>query len=265
MTTYARPSTSATLTLVPAEAAPGPLAHYHTITPLAQTATHAVFAALDPQTGREVIVKQACASDAPARLRLACEAAMLRFLARQQVAAPRFVAAFEHGGRPHLVMTRIGGRTLEALHRAGQISAAQVVQLLCRLCASVLRLHRLGYVHHDIKPANIVVQPNFTPVLIDWGAAAPASRRLSSGGTCTPGFASPDQVRGLARPANDLFALGMTLDALIARPAPRLCAIIDRAIAQHEPHYHSAADLGRDLAQLCLIERLASSVALSAV
>lgn len=265
MTTYARPATSATLSLVPTAAAPGCVERYNTPVLLTRTTSHTITTALDRVSGHEVIIKQAHSAEPAAQLRLACEGAMLRFLARHELLAPRFVELFEHNGYAHLVMTRVQGRTLGALHSAGQISAAQIVQLLCRLCQSVLRLHQLGYVHHDIKPPNILVRPDFTPVLIDWGAAAALRGRATPGGIGTVGFASPDQVRGLVRPTNDLFALGMTLDALIVRPAPRLSAIIDRAIAQHEPRYHSAAELGRDLAQLCLIERVASCLSLAAV
>ncbi len=273
MAIYTRPADSATIQLarvcLPDHFAP--VRHYSRESIAATTRRHTIYTGLDHALGRSVIIKQARA-DEPAStaaiwLPLLCEAAMLRFLARRRVRAPRYIDLVEMDGRPCLVMSRVTGTTLERLHLAGQLSPDDAVRIVTRLCATLARLHTLGYVHHDIKPANIIVQPDLTSVLIDWGSAAairpPSSRRPNA--SFTPVFVSPDQVRGLARPTNDIFAIGMTLDRLVEWPSAPLEAIIGRAIAQREPRYHNAAALGRDLAQLCMIDRLAAYIGLKAI
>jgi serine/threonine protein kinase len=273
MAAYARPADSATIQLARVRTPDrfSPLPRYTCESIAATTHRHIISIGIDHVLGRSVIVKQArpdtWASAEAAWLALLCEAAMLRFLARRQVRAPRYIDLFEADRSPCLVMTRVPGTTLEALHLAGQLSPDDAVRIITRLCAAVARLHALGYVHHDIKPANIMIQPDLTPVLIDWGCAEairpPGARRPNAG--FTPAFVSPDQARGLARPTNDIFALGMTLDALVEWPSTALEGIVDRAIAQHEPRYRSAAALGRDLARLCMIDQLAGYVGLKAI
>jgi len=238
---------------------------------IAITRRHRIYTAIDHALGLRVIVKQAIEPHAQAGglagLQLACEGAMLRFLARRHIQAPRYIGLFDIDGRASLAMTQVPGQTLESLHLAAQISPEHIVRLIARLCAVLNQLHALGYVHHDIKPSNIIVQPDFTPVLIDWGSAeairAPGDRR--PGSAFTPAFVSPDQARGLSRPTNDIFALGMTLDTLVEWPGPRLAAIIAKAVALREPRYHTAAELGHDLAQLCLLDRAAGYVGLQAI
>lgn len=259
-----QPAMSATLHLAPPPAPP--LGCYGSITTLAVTATHVIYAGFDRSAGREVIIKYAHAAGATA-LGLSSEAAMLRFLARHQIAAPRYRGLAEHGGRSALVMSRIPGHTLEALHGAQAVGPGLIVWLAARLCATLAALHRLGYVHHDIKPANIVVRPDYTPVLIDWGTAEairpPDDRRPNSG--FTPGFVSPSQASGTARPSNDLFAVGMLLDALIDWPGPQLATIIARATGQHHQPFRDAEGLAQALARLRMIDRLAKAIGLKAI
>lgn len=272
MLTFARPAGAATLRLAAYGAVwePQP-ARFTCTTALAITATHTIYAATDHTTNREVVIKQVRSDHTGApgtnpATQLACEAGMLRFLARRGIPAPCPIAQIELAGQPSLAMSRIPGLSLEDLRRGRQINPAAVVRLAARLCPALLALHRAGFVHHDIKPANIMVRPDFTPVLIDWGSAEairPAHTPRPNSGWA-PGFVSPDQARGLARPGNDLFALGMTLDALIDWPGPQLAQIIARATGGG-PAYASAAALGRDLAQLALLDQLADYVGLRAV
>ena len=268
MSTNSRPADSVTLRLVALRPAGAEAARFSYTATVATTTAHTIVLATDHAAGREVILKQARPhAAAGAQLRLAAEAAMLRFLARRQIAAPRFVALFEHDGRACLAMSRVPGLTLEALQQRGLASPELVVRSLARLCGTLARLHCCGYLHHDIKPANIVVQPDLTPVLIDWATAEairPTGARGRVGGL-TPGFASPEQLRGLALPSNDLYAVGATLAELVEWPGARLAQIIARATGQAAPRYTRAADLAHDLAQLCLIDCVVDMAGLRAI
>jgi serine/threonine-protein kinase len=232
-----------------------------------------VYAATDSITGRELIIKETRVAShgngslGDPHLRLMSEGGMLRLLARRGILAPRYCDYFVAGNHAHLVMTKIPGQTLDALRHGSDFNRHQAAWIVAHLCLPVSELHRVGYVHHDIKPANIVVRPDGIPVLIDWGSAEPIRppSDLRPRGTFTPAFVSPDQVRGTAQPSNDIFALGMTLDDLIQWPGPRLTRIISRAIASAGEPYPSAVALGRDLVQLSMLDGLVNRLGLMAI
>jgi serine/threonine protein kinase len=79
-------------------------------------------------------------------------------------------------------------------------------------------------IHHDIKPANLIVRPDDGQlVLVDFGSAVlPESRsgsvRLDSYGT--PGYAAPEQYNGSSSPASDIYGLGATLYHLLTDDDP---------------------------------------------
>lgn len=240
---------------------------------IATTRLSQVYVATDLARSRKVIVKAArqgqCSHDKHCLncLYLSLEAAVLRRLNRHAIMAPRYLGHMHIAGRPVLVMTKIRGQTLETLHDEGNLSPRQAVRYVLRVCATVRELHEIGYVHHDIKPSNIIIRPNHAAVLIDWGAAqrirAPGDLRPYS--TYTPRFVSPEQVRGEALPGNDIFALGMTLDALVHWPSRRLEAIIGKATAPAGQRYADVTDLLRDLAQLSVLDTVAGLLDLTAI
>ncbi len=235
---------------------------------IAATTFNRVYSATDSLTGRQVIVK-AARQDSGTRQysNLANEAAMLRALKRWGIPAPRYLHQSRHQQQSYLVMSKVPGETLEALTLQGRLSPTDVVCVITELCLAVELLHQCGYVHHDIKPANVVLQRNGVPVLIDWGSAAPISTTGTAYDTIafTPDFASPEQMRGLALPENDTFALGKLIEALIAWPSPRLTLIIERATAPIARRYRSAAELWRELLRLRWIDRLVQWVGLTAI
>jgi serine/threonine protein kinase len=240
---------------------------------IAVTSSNVVYVAVDAGSGAEVVVKASRPSlqhldhRYSPRLNLLHEGAMLRRLEQAAVLAPRCLGMWDDGRQTLLVMGRIPGETLDSLARRGEIAPEQAVRIVAQLCQTAQQLHRLGYVHHDIKPANVIVRPDGVPLLIDWGIS---ERIRPPGDLCrtiafTPGFVSPEQVRGEARPGNDIYALGRTLDDLITAPPQRLAAIIARATAQPAERYPRAAALGYDLARLGLLDRLAGRFGLHAI
>lgn len=237
---------------------------------IASSRLNVVYEATELATGRSVIVKtpRPLSMLGPAaRPSPSCEGATLRLLRRRGLPAPRFVTEFWDGGRPYLVMSRIQGETLERLADQRQLSPGEIVQIVRQLGLGVQQLHQTGYAHNDIKPSNIIVQPDGIPVLIDWESAEPIAGEsdLRPDVTLTPPFASPERLRGESGPGNDIYALGCTLDYLIEWPSPRLTMIIDRAIAPIDRRYSSAADLSRDLSRLSRLDRLAQIFGFAAI
>jgi len=90
--------------------------------------------------------------------------------------------------------------------------------LIARLCRSLAYLHGEGIVHRDIKPRNVIIRPDGTPVLLDFGLASyfgvAGRESLEVGGKVegTPEYMSPEQVRGeLVDARADLYAVGCIL------------------------------------------------------
>jgi hypothetical protein len=134
-------------------------------------------------------------------------------------------------GRPLLASS--GGRPLEARR------AAEVVRAVADGLAAA---HALGIVHRDLKPDNVILQPDGTPVLIDFGLArASESQRLTATGALvgTPAYMAPEQALGATAPVDartDVYGLGAVLFALLAGRAPfdgaTLAALLARVIEE---------------------------------
>lgn len=154
-------------------------------------------------------------------------------------AFPLFIAQGETDGRPYLVMELLEPREVPS-------SDAEVADFLLKLCEGVAALHRMGYVHRDIKPGNILwrVSPRAAvPVLTDLGLVKDVTRDPDASGTSltlvdghvagvgTPGYAAPEQLVGDAlSPAADIHALGMLANTCFdGHPPPVWGRIIDRA------------------------------------
>lgn len=178
------------------------------------------------------------------------EATTLRMLSQARVLAPRCLDIFHVGGHTYLVMNYIPGRTLGALVKSGTLSPQERLTLISKTAALVAYIHRVGYVHQDLKPLNVQICPNGMPVLLDFGAAVPIGTITNgiSGGMATPGYVSVRQLRGEAVPTNDVFALGAMLEDLLPAPGPTLQRIIWRAT--EDESYTSVTDFLSDLEQV---------------
>ena len=125
----------------------------------------------------------------------------------------RVYRVFEAYGTAYLVTEYVEGRTLTAeVDAEGPLSEARVRDMLAALTDGLSVVHAAGLLHRDIKPGNVIVRPDGTPVLIDFGAARQAIGRHSRSVTAvlTPGYAPIEQysARGNQGPWTDIYALG---------------------------------------------------------
>ena len=169
-----------------------------------------------------------------------------RLLAR--IAHPNVVRVqrfFRAHGTAYIAMDFVEGRSLgDMLHDAypkGGYPAAALKDLLMPLLGGLGALHEAGIIHRDIKPGNIVIQPNGNPVLVDFGAARHYGRgRQAMTVIVTPGYApieqySEDSDQG---PFTDLYALGALAYRAIAGEPPQ--APFKRLAANADPPAMSA-------------------------
>ena len=129
------------------------------------------------------------------------------------------------GGRPFLVMEYVDGQAIDLHCTAEGLGLRQRLELFLEVCAAVSAAHRQLVVHRDLKPSNILVTPEGTVKLLDFGIA----KLLSEGpvGTeeatrsMTPSFASPEQFQGRQiTVASDIYQLGVLLYRLLTGRMP---------------------------------------------
>jgi eukaryotic-like serine/threonine-protein kinase len=142
-------------------------------------------------------------------------------------------------GRVYYAMKLVRGTRLDEWSR-GAHTRTERLRLFARICEPVAFAHRNGVVHRDLKPANVMVGELGAVLVMDWGVA----------GVGTPGYMAPEQERGEATAASDVFALGRLLEGLIeGEPRPRrLSAILRRATAEDPgARYRDAGELAIDV------------------
>ncbi|HYD55609.1 MAG TPA: serine/threonine-protein kinase [Burkholderiales bacterium] len=138
----------------------------------------------------------------------------------------RVLNFFRANDTVYLVMRYERGRTLQRhiQKRDGALEEAWIRHTFAELLNGLREVHSNKLLHLDIKPGNIYVRNDGTPVLIDFGAAR---QTLTEEGfklppTYTPGFASPEQheQRKDLGPWSDIYSVGATLYACLSGGTP---------------------------------------------
>ncbi|WBB73614.1 serine/threonine-protein kinase [Micromonospora sp. WMMD1128] len=124
-----------------------------------------------------------------------------------------------------LVMEYVEGDALSAtLGRVGRLTPARTMALLAQAADALHAAHEKGIVHRDVKPGNLLVRPNGTLVLTDFGIArSELVGQLTAAGSVlgTASYISPEQATGaVATPASDVYALGVVAYQCLAGRRP---------------------------------------------
>lgn len=178
-----------------------------------------------------------------ARERFVQEARTLAMLRHPTI--PQIFTAFQDAAQNYIVLEYIEGRDLEQgltqHNNQGQVIVAgkpyphrDVLHwgiMLCRVLEYLARQQPHPVVHHDIKPANLLLDSITGDVrLVDFGTAK-ARLLMQSGGRVglqrssiygTQGYAPPEQYRGISEPRSDVYALAATLYHLVTDDDPQL-------------------------------------------
>jgi serine/threonine protein kinase len=138
---------------------------------------------------------------------------------------PDLKAHFEQEQQLYLVQQLILGQTLaQELQQKGAFKEGQVGKLLKDLLPVLQFIHTRQVIHRDIKPANIIRRPRDGKlVLIDFGVAKliTGTALLHTGTVVgSPEYMAPEQMRGKAMPASDLYSLGVACIHLLTAVSP---------------------------------------------
>ena len=118
----------------------------------------------------------------------------------------------EHDGVPYMIIEFVPGGSLANRLSNGPLDAATALKYLRGIAAGLDHAHALGIVHRDVKPANVLLEKDDTPVLADFGLAklmqGSSLKSMTGVTTGTPAYMAPEQVTGTrVGPAADRYAL----------------------------------------------------------
>ncbi len=230
--------------------------------PLAQGGMGVVYRGVDEQLGRPVAIKFLARSDDQSRARFLREAR-----AASAIDHPNIGTVYEVGetdGVMFMAMALYEGETLQTRIGRGALSETEVVAITRQLCAALEAAHRAGIVHRDLKPANVMLLPDGTVKLLDFGVAKLVSgdeTSLTRDGALigTIAYMAPEQLRSSNVDARaDLWALGAVIHEMLTGEPPfgaDSAALVVTRILSESPRPVGGAP--RDLAKLseCLLSK----------
>jgi serine/threonine protein kinase len=133
----------------------------------------------------------------------------------------RVMRFFEANGSAYMVMEFVEGAPLsEWITTQRPLSEAYLRAFLMPLLEGLEVVHKAGYTHRDIKPGNIYMREDFTPVLLDFGSARVQASEHTA--VVSPGYAPFEQyhTKGNQGPWSDLYALGGVLYWMVTGNRP---------------------------------------------
>ena len=140
---------------------------------------------------------------------------------------PNIVTVYEFGedgSTAFIAMEYVEGTGLrEYLNRKANLGLAQIVSVMSQLLLALNFAHERRVVHRDIKPANLILTPEGSLKIADFGIARIDTSKLTSAGMVigTPSYMSPEQCQGLVVDhRSDLFSAGVVLYELLVGEPP---------------------------------------------
>lgn len=178
---------------------------------------------------------------------------------------PNIVPVYDvgtHGGLHFFSMQLVDGEHLGRRIARRALSEREAIALLLPVCDALDYAHRLGVLHLDLKPANILVDSRGAPLVADFGLA----RRVGADGTArardvsgTPAYMAPEQLQaesGRLTVATDVYSLGAVLYEMLAGVSPHgrgdAAELAARALAgKIAPVGRHRPGVSRDLEAVC--------------
>ncbi len=152
----------------------------------------------------------------------------------------RVLSVFEMNNTAYMVMRYEHGRSLQQmLAKRATLEEDQLIEMLFPVLDGLERVHAAGFIHRDVKPANVFVREDGTPVLLDFGSArqslGEATRTLTT--LVSPGYAPFEQYFSKSDrqgPWTDIYGLGATFYRAVTGVAPMNAVDRSEGIIKHD-------------------------------
>ncbi|MGH9195678.1 MAG: serine/threonine-protein kinase, partial [Acidimicrobiia bacterium] len=205
------------------------LSHFRILQPLARGGMSLLFTAEDLRLGRRVVLKvlpPEVVTDAERKRRFLQEARAASALSHPNIAVVHEVD--EVDGISFIAMERVEGETIRRRLADGPLKLDQIVSIGGQVADALAAAHARGIVHRDVKPENVMIQPDGGVKVLDFGIAKLAELNADRRVEANPSFSrlettvgvrmgtvaymSPEQARGDAVDhRSDIFSLGAML------------------------------------------------------
>lgn len=185
------------------------LSHYRVLRRVGSGGMGEVYEAEDPRLQRKVAIK---VLHPGAARRLDEEAQALARLRHPNIC--RIYDVGRADDIEYFVMELLDGVPLSTRLEKGPLAPAEALPLASAVARALAEAHRLGVVHRDVKPANILLTRN-GPSLVDFGIAD----RVAGGVAIpagTPPYMASEQSRGVCDPRSDIYSLGAVMREMLA-------------------------------------------------
>ena len=150
------------------------------------------------------------------------------------------VRTFDHGvsdGMPYIAMEHIEGRPLNALiAQEAPLESARAIEITLQILEATRFIHDHGVIHRDLKPGNVLVDPNGLVKLTDFGIARLGASDMTPAGSLlgTISYVSPERLMGeRASRASDLYSIGIILYELLTGRLPFGAELVSTVALKH--------------------------------
>lgn len=131
----------------------------------------------------------------------------------------------EHGGQSFITMEYVPGEDLKSfIKRSRHLSTHTTLEIAKQVCEGLSEAHRLGVVHRDMKPSNIMIDEHGNAKIMDFGIARSVRGKGITGSSTilgTPEYMSPEQVEGKeVDHRSDIYSLGIILYEMVTGKVP---------------------------------------------
>ncbi len=140
---------------------------------------------------------------------------------------PNIVQVYDQSrntGVSYIVQEYVEGETLkDVIRRESPLDARRAITIALQILAALRVAHQQGVIHRDVKPQNILVQPDGKVKVADFGIASAGETDMTEAGSIvgTAQYLAPEQARGLqVGPPADLYAVGIVLYEMLSGRVP---------------------------------------------
>lgn len=205
------------------------LLHYEILREIGRGGMSTVYEARDKRTGQQVALKLLTL---PPALTPEQQGDLVGRFGREaravsQLRHPTIIVIHEVGqqdGFYFLAMEYLPGQTLRERLALGRVALADAAPIVAQVAEALTAVHQAGIIHRDVKPSNIMLLPDGTAKLLDFGIARQSEdTTITNTGVIvgSPAYMSPEQVQGeKGTAASDVWALGILLYEMLAGRAP---------------------------------------------